>query len=469
MIADMKPYPAMKDSEINWLGEVPRHWDIKPNRALFNEIKDKNHPDEQMLSVTIKNGIIKQERLLEDTSKKDSSNLDRSSYKLVQSGDIAYNKMRAWQGAIGLSEDQGIVSPAYIVQRPQPGNEPRYFHHLFRTPAFAKEAEKWSYGITSDMWSLRPEHFKLIKLCIPTLQEQISIVRFLNYINHRIQRYINAKKKLITLLEEYKQAIINQAVTKGLNPYVNMKPSGIEWLGEIPDHWDLRPLKRLTFIQSGLTLGKSYIGRDIEEYPYLRVANVQAGHLDLSHIKTISVPEKEAIAYELRVGDVLMTEGGDPDKLGRGCMWKGEVSPCLHQNHVYAVRPDSTVLLPDFLALQLRSRHAKTYFLVTSKQTTNLAATNKTTIGKYSVLLPDVSEQARIVDAVRQRCMRLNQLAYHATKELDLFTEYRTRLISDVVTGKVDVREIAAQLPEEQDKEDLKEDLFEHTQTIGDV
>lgn len=169
MIADLKPYPAYKDSGVPWLGEVPEHWEVLPNRALFTEVKDRNHPDEQMLSVTITKGVIRQRALLDDSSKKDSSNQDKSAYKLVRPGDIAYNKMRTWQGAVGVSDYRGIVSPAYVVQRPRADVNSRYMHYLLRTPAFAKEAERWSYGITSDMWSLRPEHFKMIYGSLPSL------------------------------------------------------------------------------------------------------------------------------------------------------------------------------------------------------------------------------------------------------------------------------------------------------------
>jgi type I restriction enzyme S subunit len=157
MIAELRPYPEYKASSQAWLGEVPRHWLLLPNRALFAELKDRNHAEEEMLSVTITRGIVKQKTLLEGSSKKDSSNLDKSAYKLVQPRDIAYNKMRAWQGAIGASALRGIISPAYVVMRLRNADDlPSYFHHLYRTPQFAKEAERWSYGITSDMWSLPP-------------------------------------------------------------------------------------------------------------------------------------------------------------------------------------------------------------------------------------------------------------------------------------------------------------------------
>jgi len=244
MIAGLKPYPKMKGSGVPWLGEVPEHWEVLPNRAVFTEVKESVHPEEQMLSVTITKGVIPQQALLADSSKKDSSNQDKSAYKLVQSGDIAYNKMRAWQGAIGVSDYRGIISPAYVVQRPREGAYPRYLHYLLRTPAFAKEAERWSYGITSDMWSLRPEHFKMIYGCLPSLPEQTAIVRYLDYVDRRVRRLVRAKQKLIWLLTEQKQAIIHRAVTRGLDPNVRLKPSGVEWLGDVPEHWEVLAIRR---------------------------------------------------------------------------------------------------------------------------------------------------------------------------------------------------------------------------------
>ena len=246
MIPDAKPYSEYKASSQAWLGEIPRHWSLLPNRALFAEVKDRDHPDEEMLSVTITRGIVKQKAFLEGSSKKDGSNLDKSAYKLVQPRDIAYNKMRAWQGAIGASALRGIISPAYVVMRLRNDDDlPSYFHHLYRTPQFAKEAERWSYGITSDMWSLRPEHFKMIYAPEPPPDEQVEIVRFLDWASGRMERAIRAKRKVIALLTEQKQAIIHRAVNRGLDSAVSLKPSGIPWLGDIPQHWEVRRLRTL--------------------------------------------------------------------------------------------------------------------------------------------------------------------------------------------------------------------------------
>ncbi|MFN9621994.1 MAG: restriction endonuclease subunit S [Cyanobacteriota bacterium] len=461
MIDDLKPYPAMKDSGVPWLGEVPEHWGVFPNRVIFDEIKERDRPEAVMLSVTINKGVIRQQTLLEDGSKKDGSKLDRSAYKFVRSGDIVYNKMRAWQGAVGVSEFEGIVSPAYVVQHPREGGDPHFLHYLFRTPAFAKEAERWSYGITSDMWSLRPEHFKMIYSCLPPLPEQAAIVRFLDHADRKIRRYIRAKQKLIKLLEEQKQAIIHRAVTRGLDPNVRLKPSGVEWLGDVPEHWEVRRLKDVAVVQTGLTLGKVYLGLPENSYPYLRVANVQSGRVDLRHVKHVDVPEREARGAMLRPGDVLLTEGGDIDKLGRGCVWHAQIPVCLHQNHVFAVRCNRIQLLPLFLEGLMASEHGRTFFQLTAKQTTNLAATNSTTLRSFPILLPPPHEQQAIIDFIAQRTEAVSRALEDVHSEIELLREYRTRLITDVVTGKLDVREAAAGLPEEgiEEASDEQEDV----------
>ena len=208
MITELSAYSQQKDSEQAWLGLVPKHWQVLANRGVFSEVKERGFRDAEMLSVTIGRGILRQSDLLKETSKKDSSNLDKSKYKLVRPRDLAYNKMRAWQGAIGVSKFTGIISPAYVVMRPHIASVvPRYFHFLYRTPAFAKEAERWSYGITSDMWSLRPEHFKMIYTLVPPPDEQELIVRFLDWASVKLGKAIVAKRKVIGLLEEQKQAI----------------------------------------------------------------------------------------------------------------------------------------------------------------------------------------------------------------------------------------------------------------------
>jgi type I restriction enzyme S subunit len=419
MSSRLKPYPAMKDSGVPWLGEVPEHWAVLPNRALFSEVKERDHPDEQMLSVTITKGVIPQKTLLEDSSKKDGSNQDRSAYKLVCPGDIAYNKMRAWQGAIGASELRGIVSPAYVVVRPRDKNCARYFHHLFRTPQFAKEAERWSYGITSDMWSLRPEHFRMIYCVLPPPEEQTAAVRFLDHADRRIRRFIAAKRRLIELLNEQKQAIIQKAVTRGLDPNVRLKRSGIHWLGDVPNHWEPVQVRRIvSLVTSGSRGWAQYYSDDGKIF--LQSGNLgRSMALDLSFVQHVSPPEdSEGMRTRVRKDDLLLCITGA--LTGNVALVDVDLEDAYVNQHVALVRPRRERVDPRFLAYVLHSGIGRTQF-----KTSEYGGT-KQGLGLNAHL-----------DALLDNLTTLLMRAQH---EIDLVREYRVRLIADVVTGKLDVR-----------------------------
>jgi type I restriction enzyme S subunit len=448
MITSLKPYPAYKDSGLPWLGQVPGHWEVIPNRALFNEVNDRNHPGEEMLSVTITKGIVKQKALLEGSSKKDSSKLDRSAYKLVQPRDIAYNKMRAWQGAIGASAMRGIISPAYVVMRLRSEYDlPSYFHHLYRTPQFAKEAERWSYGITSDMWSLRPEHFKMIYSPLPPPSEQAAIVRFLDWANGRLERAIRAKRKIIALLNEQKQAIIHKAVTRGLDPSVRLKPSGIPWLGEIPEHWAVRRLKNVCRVQGGYAFPSAAFGNT--GIPVVRMNNLRRGVLSFNAV--VRIPETECVSnFSLKAGDILYGLSGSigaTGSLGNYAVVTEHDLPAMLNQRVARFIWQRDKIDPSFLIQLIQS---SIFYEQVLADTTGTAQFNVSTtdIENVAIGLPPLHEQAYIVSRIRESIAPLGTAISRLEREIELLREYRTRLVADVVTGKLDVREAAAKLPD---------------------
>ncbi|CAN5157780.1 restriction endonuclease subunit S [soil metagenome] len=472
MIDDLKPYPAMKDSGVPWLGEVPEHWEVVPNRAVFTEIKERNHSDSDMLSVTITKGVIRQRALLEGSSKKDSSNQDKSAYKLVRPGDIAYNKMRAWQGAVGVSESQGIVSPAYVVQRPREGADPRYLHYLLRTPAFAKEAERWSYGITSDMWSLRPEHFRMIYSCLPPLPEQGAIVRFVDHADRRIRRYIRAKQKLIKLLEEQKQAIIHRAVTRGLDPNVRLTPSGVEWRGEVPEHWEVLILGRgLTAIGQGWSPVAAEGQISPDQWAVLTLSSVRRGRFNADAIKPVS--ESARIPGGIRVcdGDLLLTRSNTRELVGDVCIVVGVRPRTVMCDLIYRLTPDAGRFDSTFLMHQLLSRVGRRQIEQDARGSSGtMPKISQRHIRSWRVLSPPLDEQRRISALIVTESERVNAAADGAQQEITFLREYRTRLISDVVTGKLDVREAAARLPveiHEREPLDDSDSMGEATESAG--
>ena len=454
MIEDLKPYTETRDSGLPWLGVIPAHWEIKRNGSLFQQRNAVGEPDWPILEVSLRTGV----RIREFGSNKRKQVMsDKAKYKCATKGDFVYNMMRMWQGAAGIAPVDGLVSPAYVVAKPLPHTNPAYFASLFRTDDYLAEIDAFSRGIVKDRNRLYWDQFKQIPTPCPPPEEQDAITRFLSWATNRLDRAIRAKRRIIALLNEQKQAIINRAVTRGQDPSVPLKDSGIPWLGEIPEHWEVRRLKDVATVQTGITLGKDYGLVSTTLYPYLRVANVQSDRLDLRNVKYVAVPEVEAKRSTLMPGDVLMTEGGDIDKLGRGCLWSGEVESCLHQNHVFAVRCFGG-LIPGFLVALMGSAHGRSYFQITAKQTTNLASTNSTTLKAFPLLLPASQEQRRILSFIDGETGHLSSAITDTEREITLLREYRNRLIADVVTGKLDVREVAKGLPEEelQDQPDVE-------------
>lgn len=266
--------------------------------------------------------------------------------------------------------------------------------------------------------------------------EQSAIAGYLDAHCEKIELAIGIKKKQLDALSGIKRSFLQRVVTRGKEPSPSLISTGNSWLEQLPDGWSLVMLKRLAEIQSGLTLGKVYEDEDVVEYPYLRVANVQDGYVDLDDVSTLEVPPAFAAGVMLRAGDVLMTEGGDLDKLGRGTVWEGQIEPCLHQNHVFAVRCYRHKLLPHYLAYVTAAQYGRDYFEATGKRTTNLAATNSTKVGMFYIPLPPLEEQRELVRYLDTELGRLAAIEANIGKQIDTLLAYRKSLIHECVTGK---------------------------------
>ena len=446
----MKTYPEYKDSNLPWLGKIPKHWNILPNRSLFEERKIQNTENEELLSVTITKGVIKQTELLQNSSKKDTSNLDKSKYKLVMPGDIAYNKMRMWQGAVGMSKYRGIVSPAYIVLRVRQDVYPEYYHFLFRTPQYTGESYRYSYGICDDQLSLRYEDFKTINSPLPPLEEQKQIVKFLNYKCSKIAKFIRNKRRLIQLLQEQKQAIINQAVTRGINPNVRLKPSGVDYLGDIPEHWEVR---RLKYLVSNVTNNTDTKDKN-EIYIALEHIESWTGKL-LQHIYNVVFDSQ---VKRFLSGDILF----------------GKLRPYLakvtrpNQNGVcvgelLVLRPKTDILIPEFIEQKLRSKHIID-LINSSTFGAKMPRAEWHFIGSIVFSFPpSKKEQEEIMSYILKETTNIDEIIARTNHEINLIREYRTRIISDVVTGKIDVRNIPVE-PIEESQSDEGLDMVEEEQ-----
>jgi type I restriction enzyme, S subunit len=277
-------------------------------------------------------------------------------------------------------------------------------------------------------------------LPIPPLPQQRKIAKILTTVDNLIEK----TEALIAKYQAIKQGMMHDLFTRGVDEHGHLRPTYDEApelykeseLGWIPKEWEVRSLGEIAVVAGGVTLGRDLAGSQVVELPYLRVANVQDGYLDLSEIKTVSVLKCEVDRFMLEHGDMLMTEGGDFDKLGRGTVWRGQISPCLHQNHIFRVRPLKDFILPDFLAAVTASSYGKRYFLVSSKQTTNLATINSTQLKAFPVPLPNLDEQGRMIAAIAsvERQIEAEQCLSNQMKQT------KTGLMQDLLTGKVRVK-----------------------------
>lgn len=219
-------------------------------------------------------------------------------------------------------------------------------------------------------------------------------------------------------------------------PYPAYKDSGVEWLGWVPEHWQIKRLKHIANVQTGVAKGKDNEGKDTIEVPYLRVANVQDGYLSLDDVATIEIPREDLTRYSLQPGDVLMNEGGDFDKLGRGSVWQGEIEPCIHQNHVFAVRP--TAVSSAWLNAFTGSLAAQFYFMGRAKQSTNLASISSSNIMELPVAMPPATEVDLLLAHLDRETVRIDTLIEKKTRFIELLREKRQALITHVVTKGLD-------------------------------
>ena len=274
-VTDFPKYERYKNSGVEWLGDVPEHWEVERVFSAFNERVETGHPDLPNLNITIGRGVqveafegARKKRLIEDLN----------AYKRARKGDIAYNTMRMWQGAVGDVPVDGLVSPAYVVARPIKPINSRFYSYLFRTETFQTETNRHSYGIVSDRNRLYWLGFKNITIPIPSREEQDRIVAFLDQKTAEIDALIAKKQRQIELLDEQKAILINRAVTRGLNPNAKLKPSGIEWIGEIPEHWEVKRIGHLGTVGNGSTPSRSNPRYwDSADYPWLNSGSVNQG------------------------------------------------------------------------------------------------------------------------------------------------------------------------------------------------
>lgn len=422
-MSKLKPYEKYYPVQYDYVSQLPVEWELLPNIALFQERIERGFENEELLSVTIGKGVIKQS---ENELKKDSSNEDKSKYKLIKKGDIAYNRMRMWQGALGYSEYQGITSPAYVVIKPKMEINQKFFHYMFRTGFYTNYSKRFSYGIVDDQLSLRYVDFKRMYSIVPPLETQNAIVSYLDRKTQQIQEFIQKKERLIELLEEKKRAIIRNYVTKGVKSNVKLKPTNIDWIGDIPNHWDIKRLKHCAKIIYGISPHESTYN-NYGKGTVLINGPVEYSEEDFGYtreLKWTSDPKKFAPKYSL----LFCLRGSTTGRLNichaDVSIGRGVAAIISNTNQEYMIFVMKALV--DFISDSFKG---STFPSVTSEDLNN-----------YELpLAPNIEEQKSIVSKIKEDTNNIDLAISKAQLEVEKLKEYQESLITQVVTGQLKV------------------------------
>ena len=421
----MQRYENYKPSGVKWLGDVPAHWEVQPLRAVTSLKSDKNRPDLPVLSVYREYGVI-----LKD-SRDDNHNatsLDTSNYKVVKPGDLVVNKMKAWQGSMGVSTHEGIVSPAYITCTTRADRvRPAYLHYLLRSSPVIGVYNSLSYGVRVGQWDMHYEDFKQIPIPLPPQEEQDRIVTFLDQKTAEIDTAIAKKERLIELILEQKNIRIHQAVLRGLNPDIPLRDSGVEWIGAIPAHWKVIPNR--------------YIFRE---------QNTRSLHGEETHL---SMSQRYGLipAKELSI-QTLQSESYDGAKLCK----KGDLIQNRLKAHlaVFAVAPCDGLVSPDYSVFRLQNpENQPVYFERLFKTPNYLGEFNRRVRGivvgflrlysedfnAITALVPPFDEQVEIVTFIETTKKDFKDIREKIDAEITMLRELKAITVASAVTGKIKV------------------------------
>lgn len=427
----MERYNEYKDSGVQWLGEIPSHWGLRRTKYVWQETDNRSEfGSEQLLSVSQYDGVRE--------AQTDSRSESLKGYKVVKQDELVINIMLAWLGGLGVSKHEGIVSPAYCVYKLQDAQNPRFLHYLYRTPIYLAEFARHSTGIVPSRWRMYTDDFGEVLTLLPPIEEQNAMVAYLDTATAKIDEAISQQQKMIELLNERKQIIINNAVTKGLNPDAPMKDSGVDWIGEIPEHWEVKKLKHVcqAFGRIGF---RGYSTTDLvdegEGCITLSPSNMRDGKMQYGKCTYLSW-EKYEESPEIKVfnGDILFVKTGSTygkSSIVEDLPLEATINPQLLVFKNFTCNNM-------FLANVLQSTAIKTQVEISVIGGT-IPTISQQKILNYVFPFPTEDEQYAIVEYVESKSAPINSAIKAAEKQIFLLQERKQIIINDVVTGKVKV------------------------------
>jgi|AntRauTorcE11898_2_1112593.scaffolds.fasta_scaffold00784_5 type I restriction enzyme S subunit len=435
-------YDSYKDSGFEWISEVPGHWELRKNKYLFDEINVRSKTgSEDLLSVSQYTGVTKRAGNIEEGELITNAE-SLEGYKKVTEGDLVSNIMLAWKGSLGFSDYDGIVSPAYSVYRLTNNFNPTFFHYLFRTELYKSEFKRNSTGVIESRLRLYTDNFFSISSFFPPKQEQDRIVSFLDQKTAQIDKAIAQKERLIELLNERRQIVIHKAVTRGLNPDVPTKDSGVEWIGDIPEHWEVKKLKFNGQLFAGLS-GKK--GDDFaDEYvdgskPFITFTNIsnneiipddEFGYVQISKYESQNKVEKNDLLF-LMSSETL-------EDIGRSTIYLGRNREVYLNSFCKGFKINDENLDALFLNYLFQSPNYRNYFSLVARGFTRINL-KQDYIKNALILKPPLSEQKAIVNYIDKNTAKIDESISLQHQEIEKLKEYKKSLINASVTGKIKV------------------------------
>ncbi len=433
----MEKYSSYKDSGVKWLGEIPSHWETIKSKYIWQEqFATSENGTEELLSVSQYDGVT--------PSKGDSRSESLKGYKIVKENDLVINIMLAWLGGLGVSKHNGIVSPAYCTYKMTGGANPHFLHYLYKTPLYLSEFARHSTGVVPSRWRMYTDDFGQVLTLLPPKSEQDAIVSYLDSVTTQIDVAIEQQKKMIELLNERKQIIINNAVTKGLDPNVKMKDSGVDWIGEIPEGWEVRPIKHFKSKEKNAFVDGPF-GSNLKSEHYVENGDVyviESGmvttgkfvkkdfkSITFSHFKTIE-------RSECKPGDVIIAKIGA--KFGMAAELPDLGKRCVVSGNSLKLSLDQKLMINSLFVCYMGLAKIRNGFIGLYQETAQPALS----LGGLNNMLfpvPPLNEQIKISQYLDTKISKIDAIVTIFEKQITLLQERKQIIINEVVTGKVKV------------------------------
>lgn len=415
---------TMRHSGIPWIGDIPSHWEVKLIKWIMRNKSIKGCPTEQVLSLYREYGVVPKD------SRNDNHNVtseDTSTYKFVDVGDFVINKMKAWQGSMAVSDYQGIISPAYYICEFITENiSKRYIHYLLRNETYKAEYLRLSTGLRVGQWDLNIDDFLHIPIVVPPLTEQKAIADYLDKHCAEVEGMVSLQEKIIEELRAYRQAIITETVTRGLNPNAPMKDSGVEWIGQIPEGWVIERLKNDSVFINGYAFNSDSFTIN-DGIKVIRIGDISSS-IDYDNCAKSVETDDSLDVYLIKENDILIAMSGATT--GKSCLAKNVQKAYINQR-VGIIRSK----LYYFVSYVLQASYIFEYINLNNAGSAQPNISGQA-IGNIPIPVPPLTEQQAIADFLDKKCREIDQLIAIKLQKIEELKEYKKSLIYEYVTGK---------------------------------